>query len=113
MPEAFMINSGNPALSPTITTADDATVIRLCDEILAGFAESSRLAGDDGRSSRANWAAIRTIVADGHAARAQMAAIPARTLAGRRAKAAVLAHLFGEDYALALSLADDLLAASA
>jgi hypothetical protein len=114
MSEANTILSKIAALSPTASpAAADANLIRLCDTIIAGFVESARLAGDDGRCTGANWTAVRAISAAGRAARAEAAAIPAVTLAGWRAKAAVLAHLDGEDGELALSLAHDLLAGSA
>jgi hypothetical protein len=114
MPEANVIDIKNFAPLPTKSpTGDDAAVIRLCDTIIAGFVESARLAGDDGRCTGANWTAVRAISAAGRAARTEAAAIPAVTLAGWRAKAAVLAHLDGEDGELALSLAHDILAGSA
>ena len=113
MPEALKINTKNPALSPTKSPAgDDATVIRLCDEILAGSAEAARL-NDEGRAVGADWAAVKALVTAGRAARRQVAAMPAVTLAGWRAKASVLELLQGQDDALAWSLAQDILAASA
>ena len=90
MSEANTIHTEHSALSPTIPTADDAAVIRLCDTIIAGFVESARLAGDDGRCTGADWAAVCALATAGHVARAQVAATPAATLAGWQAKAAVL-----------------------
>ena len=114
MSEANAVNTKNPSLFPMTSpaAADDAAVIRLCDEILAGSAEAARL-NDEGRAVGADWAAVKALVTAGRAARRQVAAMPAVTLAGWRAKASVLELLQGQDDVLAWSLAQDILAASA
>jgi hypothetical protein len=113
MSEANAVNTKNPSLFPmTSPAADDAAVIRLCDEILAGFAESARVS-HEGRCVGADWAAVCAISAHVRVARAKVVAMSAATIEGWKAKARVLAHQEGRDDALAWSLARDLLAASA
>lgn len=83
------------------------TAIELCDMITAAHRQIAGLSGDGGESIEANFDQIEPLAATVRAAAGQLVQTPAATLAGWRAKAAVLL-LTGHDDDLATSLATGL-----